>query len=267
MEGAGFADNVQFLGEIAGGIPGFFRVAAKDAGEVFAFHDEAEAAAFDGDEGGGPVHYFAHGGPFIADDHRVGDGGAEPVEEVEDLGAGYTREEVFVAARTADDFVRKDGADDEDGIVIEEESIDFDRDIHGEEPTAQVVDFCGGDYAEGGEGLRIVPGMVEKAGGGVGRPALIEGNFEALADGLLVHGRVGAESDNDVERGGSWVELAVEFLKDRSDRSGAGEIGDDAKDSLAIPVVAGQKILEKGGEVFRGDGSPGGGTEGKSRHC
>ena len=85
------------------------------------------------------IDHLAHRRPFVADDHRVGDYRAEPVEEVQHLRAAYAGKQVLVAAGEADNLVRKDGPDDDRHVRLGDVAVDahLDRRIR-HQPTGQL---------------------------------------------------------------------------------------------------------------------------------
>ena len=66
------------------------------------------------------------------------------MEEIQDLRPADAGEQVLVAAGEPDDFVRKDRADDDDLVVIEDELVDFDRHIHREQASGEGADVSAG---------------------------------------------------------------------------------------------------------------------------
>lgn len=194
-----FDRDMDLSGEFAGLVPSGFGRAGEDPAELGAFDDEAEGEFGNGDESCRAVNDPSDRRPFVADDFGVGDDRAEPVEEVEDLGTADAGEEVFVAAGETDDFMREDGADDDELIVVEGGSIDLHGDIHGEESAGEFVDFVRGNDAELMECGRCVPCVVDQVDLPVAAHFFAVRNFETLEHGFQRHGRVGAESEDDVE--------------------------------------------------------------------
>ena len=87
-------------------------------------------------------------------------------------GAADAGEEVLVAAGKSDHLVRKDRADDDELVVVEDRAVDRDLDVHLEQAAGQLADLAGGDRADGGEGGGVVPGVVQHAhAAGTCRPA------------------------------------------------------------------------------------------------
>src|SRR6185437_13233924 len=161
FEGFGAARDVDLTREFAGLVPGGFGCAGKKAGEGFVGSDNHREAKFvDFDHRSGAVHDFADGGPLVADDHRVGAHGAEPMEEVQNLRAANAGEQIFIAAGEADDFVRENRAADDDLVVIVNELVDLDGDVHGEQAAGQITDVLRRNRADVFQRGRVVPFVI-----------------------------------------------------------------------------------------------------------
>ena len=75
--------------------------------------------------------------------------------------------------------------------------------------------------------------------------------FQAFANGVLGHGRMGAEGDHHVHRAALRGNETVEGFKYGTDGRGAGGIGDDEENAFVLPVVAragcGDGVFDRGG--------------------
>jgi hypothetical protein len=109
-------DDVDLVGQVGRLFPGFEAVAEEQALELALDRHDGDQRVRDVDQRGGLLDHLAGRGPFAAVDDRVGDDGAEPVEEVDDLVAGDAGEEVLVAAGEADHLVREDRAEDQERV-------------------------------------------------------------------------------------------------------------------------------------------------------
>lgn len=247
--------DVEAGGVVGGAGPGVFDVASVECGEVFSFHDHADGFAAGGDHGGGAVDDGAHGGVFVADDAGVGDDGAEPVEEVEDFGSADAGEEVFVSTAEACDFVGEDGAEDDEEVVVVDDAVDVDFDIDAEEVVGEGGDVGSGDDADGGEVTGVVPGMVEEADVAEGSGALGGSDAEVFEDGGFGEGGMGAESNDDINAGGTGGEGVVQGMKEEGKGTGAGAVGNDEEDALAIDVPGADGVEGLGKEGFVHDGT------------
>ena len=186
---------------------------------------------------GGLLDHLARRRPLAAVDHRVGDDRAQPVEEVDDLVARDAGEEVLVPAGEAHDLVREDRAEDQERVVVEDQLVEPDVHLFAEKAAADFRDLVGGDLADGGERLGLVPLVVEEPHGGVLALALADRHGEPLADLPLGQRLVRPEGDQAIDRLGLRLEAFVEQLEDLADRAGAGVVRNNHQDPLAGVVV------------------------------
>jgi len=82
--------------------------------------------------------------------------------------------------------------------------------------------------------------------------ALGLGNLQPLANRRLAHGLMRAEGDQNVENLRHARDLAMERLKQKADRRGAGAIGDDEQDAFAAIILRGAGFRDDFGDVLRG---------------
>lgn len=172
-----------------------------------------------------------------SDDGVVGDERSEPVEEVEDLRAGDAWEEVFVASREADDFVGKDRSDDEEDVVVGDVAIDFDGDGFGHQPAGDFAGFLRGEVSEKGEGLGVVPLVIEESGLSEELIAFKFLDAEEFADLGLGHGGMCSEGDHDIEVEDMGTEVFEERIKEEWEGGGSGSVGNDEEDFFAFVFV------------------------------
>lgn len=225
--------DVEFAGEVAGFVPGGFGSSGKEAGEVFLrVNDHAKAKFVGVDHCAGAIDDFADGGPFVADDHRIGNDRAEPMEEVQNLRSANAWEKVFVASGKTDDFMREHRADDDDLVVFENLAIDLDGNVHGEKAVGELADFFGGECADAFEGSGVVPFVIEKAHCAELFAEFSFGNFQPFTDCPLAHRLVGAESDEDVEGLRDFADAGVQGFEHRADRGGACAVRNDEEDGF-----------------------------------
>jgi len=80
----------------------------------------------------------------------------------------HARKEILVAAAEPDDLMREHRADDDHLVIVEDQLVDFDRHVQGEQAVGQFADFIRREPANLPERSGIVPLMVEEPDGGVG---------------------------------------------------------------------------------------------------
>ena len=240
-----FEDDVGLRGGVGGGVPRVFRHAEPDAAAMLLDDVEAEGHARGGNHGGAGVDDFSDGGVFRADDDGVGDERAEPVEEVEDLGACDAGEEVFVAAAESGDFVRENGPDDAEEVVFEDAFVDGHFDFLAHEAAGDGFDVVGGDGAEGDEGVGVGPVVIEDAevcevGGAFGGR-----DAEVGVDGVLGHGGMRAEGNEEIDGGAAGLEGVVDGAKHVGHGHAASGVGTDAEDAFITQAQPVQRIADK----------------------
>jgi hypothetical protein len=62
-----------------------------------------------------------------------------------------------------------------------------------------------------------------------------------------------SESDHDIQSSAALMELVMEFLENRADRSSAGGIRNDEENFFGVPGILGAKLTEELGELGRRD--------------
>ena len=179
----------------------------------------------------GVVDHLAHRRPLVADDHRVGDDRAEPVEEVEHLRSADAGKQVFVAAGKPDHLVRENRPDDDDLVVVEEPAVDLHFHVEREQAAGQRAGLPGGNRTDRLERRRVVPLVVEQPRAAVFRLPLVGGDLQPRAHRLLAHGRVRAEREHDIARLANRADLSVHGFKEQTHRRGAGGVGYDQQDA------------------------------------
>ena len=168
------------------------------------------------------------------------------MEEVEDVGTADARKKILVAAGKSDDFVREDGADDNELVVVEDGAVDRNGHIHLEQAFGEFADLACGYRAELGERGGVVPGVVEHADPAVVAGPLLGGDFQAAVDGVIAHRRVGAEGDHHVEGLGFAPDEIVNEAEEHADGGGARGVGDDQQDLFAGQAQRGEGL---GGDI------------------
>ena len=176
----------------------------------------------------------------------IGDDGAEPVEEVEDVRPADAGKKILVPAGKSDDLVRKDGADDDELVVVEDGAVDRNGHVHLEQAAGELADLACRDRAEGGKGGGVVPGVVEDADPAVLAGPLLGGDFQAAVDRLVAHRRMGAQGDHHVEGFGFAPDEIVNDAEEQADGGGARGVGDDQQHLLAGEAERGEGL---GGDI------------------
>src|SRR6516165_4873020 len=148
VEGMLLISNVQPPGQIACLVPGTFGRANKQSSQLRVIHHHTETELGHCYHRGGAIHNFTHRGVFVADDHRVSDHRPEPMKEVEHFWPANPREQVLVTPGTADHFVRKHRANDDDLIVLKDPAINIDGHVHRKQAAAFAFDLGGGNCAD-----------------------------------------------------------------------------------------------------------------------
>ena len=92
--------------------------------------------------------------------------------QVDDIAAGDAGEEIFVAARKPHDLVREGGAAYNDVVVFGDQLVDAHGHVFFQGAPGQFLDLGRGDGADGGQGVVLVPGVVDDADIFVGRGPL-----------------------------------------------------------------------------------------------
>lgn len=195
-----FVGDVEFAGEVAGFVPCRLGRSSEEASKVLLrVNDHAKAKFVGVNHCAGAVDDFSYGSPFIADDHRVGDNRAKPMEEVQYSGTANAGKKVFVTAGKADDLMRKNRADDDDFVVFENLLVDFDRHVHREKAVGELADFLGAECADAFKRGGVVPFVVIKADGTEFFATFGLGDFEAFTNGRFIHGLVRTKRNENVE--------------------------------------------------------------------
>jgi hypothetical protein len=234
MEGLILVADVQVAREIGGGGPGVLGGPRIQAGEVMVPDHHAEGAAFGADHGGGAVHHLTDGGPLVADDDGVGDDGAQPVEEINDILAGDAGEQVLVAAGEADDFVGEDRADDHQEIVIVDHAVAGDIHVHFEAALGDIADFLARETSDAGDMLGVFPLVVEEAGLGIAGGVVVGGDAHALVDLILRHGGVGSQGNQKVQGLDAVCQTLIKEAEHHVQWAGSGVIRHDEEHAFAF---------------------------------
>ena len=182
-----------------------------------------------------------------ADDLDVRDHRPEPVEEVENLRARATREQVLAAAGEAHHLVREDGAEDQDVVDLEEATVRADADLLPEKPVCDLGDLALADAAGLAEGLVRVP-LVH-----VDRDGLTSREAESRADLALDLRRVRAERDHHLDRLRATPECFEHQGKDQADRTRARVVGHDGKHAFAVHRHRGDALGNDGAYLVGGE--------------
>lgn len=155
------------------------------------------------------------------------------------LGAADPGEQVFVPAGESDHLVGEDRSDDDKLVVVEDPSVDLDRNLHAETPAGDLVDLVGLQRSHHLERFGIVPFVIEELHRSIGGPALLCGDLQPFADGRLAHRLVGAERHDDVQGSRHPSDLLKECLEEQSDGCGSGAVRNHQQNPVA-PVVLGR---------------------------
>jgi len=233
LKGFFFVGDVELAGEVTGFVPRFLGCSGEEAGEVLLrIDDHAKAKLVRLDHCAGAIDDFADRGPFVADDHRIGDDCAEPMEEVQNLRSADAREQVFVAARKADDFMGENRANDDDLVVFEDFAVDLDWDLHREKALRELADFFSAECAYAFESGWVIPFVIEKLDGTKIFSPFFFRDFEPFADRRLAHGLMSAKGDEDVEGFCDFADAGVYGFEHRPDRGRACAVGDNEQDGF-----------------------------------
>jgi len=242
-------DDVPLGRERGRALPGFARGAEVDAREPILGDDEREARRRDGHHRRCAIDDCAHRRVAAADDLVVGDERAEPVREVDDVRAGDAGEEILVAARKADDFVREDRSADDDPVVIEDAPVERHGHRFFEPPAGELRDLGRGNFADRGEGRGVGPFVVEDPA--LARAAVDDRHADESGKLRVVHGPMGAQRHQEIERGHLAGEHFPEESEELRHRHRSRAVGDDEQNALAGEGQRGQAGADDLARFFR----------------
>ncbi len=191
---------------------------------------------------GGPVDHPPHGRIFGADGGVGSDQRPQPVGKVDDIRPGDAREEILVAARKADHLVGEDRAAHQHVVVVQQQPVEAHGHALHQQPIAEPADLLGRDDAQVDQRLRIVPGVVEQAHGGVGGGLFFSGDAHQLELGFLAHGRVGAGGDHEIQLAHTPLQQSHDAGEEQRQRKGARAVGDQHQQALAVQRHARQAV-------------------------
>ena len=202
------------------------------AGHAFVRDHGAQRAFFHRDERSRAVDHLAHGRVFGAD-HFVGrDQRRQPVGEIDDVGSGDAREEVLVAAGKADHFVREHRPADQQVIVLQHQAVQPHRHLHAQLAARQRQHLVFADRAQGGQRVRIVPGVVQHPHGGILGRLLRHRQADQLAQRLFRHRRMGAQRHQVVQALDPRQDVLGHQAEEQRQRHRPRGIGDDDQHAL-----------------------------------
>src|SRR4051812_7825764 len=115
--------NVLLRREFRCCVPGLRGRVEEETGESVMRDDEGETPRWTWNQLCGTIDDGANRSVSGADNVVVSDNGAEPVCEVDDLGACNAGEEILVAPGETDDLVRKDGSANDDVVVVKDQLV------------------------------------------------------------------------------------------------------------------------------------------------
>jgi hypothetical protein len=237
---------MELSGKVDRSGPCVFRGSGEKPGELAVGGDNGtETELGQVDHGGGTVDDPSDRGLGIADDSRRGDHGAEPMKEIEDVGTGDAREEVLVATGESDDLVREDRADDDDLVVAEEQSIDIDGNIEGEQTAGELLNFIAVKGPNAAQFGGLIPGVVVEPNRAERGITFGLGDLETPAYGGFAHGLMGAKGDHEIALFGHARQDIVKGSEDQADGGRSGSVGDDGEDALVAVSVGGAGLTDQ----------------------
>src|SRR4051812_38495091 len=105
---------MNLVGQVGSVAPGGFRCSVEQSMQIaIRRNDECDRSSFLGNHRGGTINDAADRRVFDFDDPGVRNQRSEPVKEIQDLWPGNPREEIFVASRKSNDFMRENRAENE----------------------------------------------------------------------------------------------------------------------------------------------------------
>ena len=128
--------------------------------------------------------------------------------------------------------MREDRPADKDVIVIDDHPVERDRHILLQAAEAELFDHGRRDRAQVGERGRIFPSVIEDAA--VTGAAIDDRAADVLAQLLVAHRRVGAERDEEVERGNARRQLALQDLEHQRHRHRPRPVRYEDDDAFAV---------------------------------
>jgi hypothetical protein len=203
-------------------------------------HDEADAAHRPVQHRRRAIDDGPHRRVARADHRAARDDGAEPVREVDDVGAGDAREEVLRAAREPDDLVREDRPANHDVVVVEDQPVQRHRHVRAQQPPGELFDLRGGNRAEGGERAVEIPSVIEDVA--AAGPPLDDRAADEAAQVIVGHRLVRAEGDEEIERRGPRSQRRRQRVEHERHRHGPGRIRDEHEEALAVDRRGGESV-------------------------
>ncbi len=186
-----------------------------------------------------------------ADDLVVGDERAEPVSEIDDLGAGDAGKEILVAPREADDLVREHGPADHELVIVEYPTIERYRHVLLQPAACQIGDFGGGNRAQSREHRGVVPFVIEDVRTS-GLPADDVASDEA-GKLRVAHRLMGSQRDQEIARRDPATKLLLEQREELRHRHRPRAIGDDEQHALAGERQRREPVANDGTDLLGGE--------------
>ena len=157
--------------------------------------------------------------------------------KIDNFLAGNAREEVFVAARKTDNFVREHRSADDEVIVIQDQPVQPDWDIFHQATIRDAPNLLRGDQADLHKRFRGFPVMVENmAHTGF---AVYHLATDEVAQLFIAHGLVGSKRDQVIQSSHTPGKVLFEQGKHQRHGHAARAVGDQEQNTLAIQLQVG----------------------------
>ena len=131
--------------------------------------------------------------------------------------------------------MRKNRSDNNHLIVIEQQLVDVNRNLHREAPFRQAADFFRRDNSHAFQRRRLVPCMIKEPHGSILIAPLRFGNFQPRANGRLTHRLMRSQRDQHVKLPAYFPYLPVQRLKNQTDGGGSRPVRNNEEYPL-VPI-------------------------------
>jgi len=156
------------------------------------------------------------------------------VREIDDLLPRNAREEVFVAARKANNFVRKYRTTDDQVIVIQDQPVKPDRHIFRQATVRNTPDLLRGYQANLHKRLRGFPVMVKNTA--LTSFSVFDPATNQVAQLVIIHGLVGPKRDQIIQGSHPTGKMFFKQIEHQRHRHAARAVRDQEQYTLTVQL-------------------------------